>query len=105
MSADAWAPCPKCQHVSRQQAEEERKVYEDAYGKVPEEQYLELRAEVKKIEEERLAAGEEGNFRENYEIGLIDGKFMVNYRGFCTVCGFKIVYKVDDGKVVHNERS
>lgn len=84
MSADSWRRCPRCllrENEDKQAAEE--KVVE-SYGKVPAEEYEELRAE----------AGKKVSYEENlsayYELGITEaGEFYVNYSGQCQDCGFK----------------
>ena len=82
MSADNWAICPRCLGVDPKK----RKVLKDSYGKIPMEQYLEL------LEDNKEDDREKSTLREDYEIGIWDNNFMVEYRATCIVCGFTYKY-------------
>ncbi len=81
MSADNWAECPRCGGKSRH-----------AYGKVSEADYRKL------LEQPRET------LREDYEIGIYDGKFHIGYRGECCDlsghgfkgCGFKFTFEHEE---------
>lgn len=89
MSADNWAVCPRC--LKRAEAERdklERKV-QDAYGKLPKDEYLAL---VKKAEQPQKPL--DHTLREDYEQGTDeDGEYSVNYTCSCSKCGYAAQYK------------
>lgn len=79
MSADNWGVCPKCKRKASQEVE-------SSYGKVSEEQYLEL---INK----RVRTNQEETLREDYEIRTDkDGVFSVSYGCGCSKCGFSYEY-------------
>ena len=90
MSADNWAVCPRCRQ--RKQAEiDKRKAEIDAmYGKVPVEEFDQARRE---FETADWSAPE--TFREDWEIGTIDGEFYVRYKGSCRECNLRYEFKHD----------
>ena len=88
MSADNWAICPKCEANDEIELENEAKWLEENYGKVDADNWLAAR--------ERHHAHQnlptENTLREDYDIGVWDGEFHVNYRGRCTKCGYTLKY-------------
>lgn len=85
MSADNWAICPKC----KKDDDEKWKIHEErlatSYGKMPVDEYMKLRA-LKKEEPETT-------LREDYDIGLYDGSFYVDYSAKCSCCDFEFNFK------------
>ena len=85
MGADNWAICPKC--LARERADRERKKQkaQEAYGKVPIEEFERLRM----IAGERIELSP--TLREDYEIGTDSGgRFKVSYRAHCSICKLDI---------------
>lgn len=83
MSADNWTYCPKCQENARIKAAKAEAKLLESYGKIPINEYLKRMGEVNnppKLEE---------SFREDYEVGIIDGSLEISYRAWCNVCDFK----------------
>jgi len=94
MSANNWAVCPKCQahdELCVVLAEAEAK---SSYGIASPEEY-EARVLGAKKQRDALAQAEK-TLREDYELGLHEGKFYVSYRGDCTVCDFVHVFKHEE---------
>lgn len=90
MSADNWAKCPRC----LKQAADKKKAAEEAmqlgYGKVPQEEFLVLKAEA----DAPIAL--EDTLREDYEVGIWQYDFRLHYDASCEVCGFKFSYRYEE---------
>ena len=90
MSADNWTTCPRCEANAAKEKAALWQQAEKAYGKATEAEYLRLTRE----------AGEAfelpDSLREDYEIGLSDGKFYVDYRCQCGECGFEFRYRHEE---------
>lgn len=91
MSANNWAICPKC---NRQRVETIKRLdcsIVEAYGKLPQDKYLELVAA--RDNPPRL----QNTLREDYEIGMYDAeRFVVSYRAHCGACGFAFSFKHEE---------
>lgn len=90
MSADNWAICPKCHKTNEEKLSEN-------YGKLSKQEYDNLK---KELEE----SAERNTLREDYEIGICDGGFEVNYNGNCDKCGFKYKYNFEDATLKNKEQ-
>lgn len=94
MSADNWALCPSCggkENITTSALEVQVGL---AYGRVSAYEYSQL---LKLLEAERATKREpERTLREDYEIGIWDGRFHINYSGWCNECGFSYEYKLDE---------
>lgn len=97
MPADNWAICPRCKEKKEQAYDDLQDQVATDYGKVPADQYLEL---VKKAKE---PIEFENTLREDYEIGIWEGKFEIHYCAGCIECGFSHKFKHD--KQVYNVAS
>lgn len=87
MSADNWTICPKCKKlVEEKQRKLEEKVVK-SYGQIPAEEYMLL------LEKSKQPLKIESSLREDYDIGIDEDDFSVNYRSGCRVCGFSFNYK------------
>lgn len=80
MSADNWAVCPKC----KQELEYK---YKNAYGKLPEKEFLDLW-----VEYQLMLRGNSATLREDYEAYICNGVFEVSYYAKCEKCGFEFSY-------------
>jgi hypothetical protein len=78
MSADNWTICPKC------------KKEKDGKAKVSEEAYNHLKN--KTVNEIRYSTTSDYTFREDYEIGVYENEFTVDYNGSCSKCNFEYSY-------------
>jgi hypothetical protein len=78
MSANNYTICPKCK-ASRE------KTLSEAYGKVTPQEYEDL------LE----ASPECDDLREDWEVGIWKGKFIVDYRARCSACSFTFSYKYE----------
>jgi rubredoxin len=94
MSANNWAICPQCEQRKKKLEEEVKGLY----GQIPAEDYL------RKVEELKTQKKDQYTLREDYEIGIYQGRFNVNYRGSCEVCGFTYNYEYRD-KIQTEEQS
>lgn len=91
MSADNWTICPRCKIAHDKGVDLSIQAAASAYGKVPVEDYLALRAAAQNPLEQ------ETNFREDYELGVdFNGSFSVSYTGSCSKCGLKFSYKHEE---------
>lgn len=95
MSADNWAICPKCTEKALKNKVVASAKAKQAYGKVSADEYLEL------IKTANIEYEPEYTLREDYELGIFDGEFYVNYHGNCQICGFN--FKHSYKEVIKNE--
>lgn len=86
MSANNWTICPKCEAEESKNAKEFSKKVEEAYGKVPVNEYLKMR-------EQYIEPTLDSTLREDYEVGVWEGVFEVSYRCYCNICGYSFEYK------------
>lgn len=86
MGADNWAICPRCQERVRREIKAREQAAIDAYGRVPVDEWKALDNAAKIIPEP------EYQFREDYEIGVHEGQFSINYRGSCRVCDLSVSF-------------
>lgn len=84
MSADNWAKCPKCHKEEVDHVAAIKKLY----GKITLDEFEKRMAEAKA---EAVNTSEE-TLREDYEIGILEGKFYVIYSASCE-CGFAYKFK------------
>jgi hypothetical protein len=78
MSADSWEICPRC----LQQAQDKGIAdFKKTYGYTPPIDHIPIEPE------------DYRTFREDYEIGLYRGHFIVNYAGQCTVCKLRLDFR------------
>ena len=88
MSADNWTVCPRCQKAEEARRELRRKQVEDSYGQVPAAEYL---AAVERLTLEEQDGIKE-TLREDYDVGIDDGVFSVDYRASCSECKYEFSY-------------
>ncbi len=88
MSADNWTYCPKCRAEHDTALKKEQKRVADLYGKVDVAAFDAARAALKTLED----ATPEQTLREDYEIGIYNGVFSINYGAGCE-CGFRYEFK------------
>ena len=68
----------------------EKQQLKEAYGKIPVEEYLLLKAAV-----ETTPKNFEETLREDYEFYLSNGFLKISYCCGCKVCGYQFTYKKD----------
>lgn len=85
MSADRWTTCPKCD----KRRIDAIKAIEESYGKVSAKDYIMM---LNKVNND---CNTDSSLREDYEQGINDGVYSVNYRANCNKCGFKYNYKFE----------
>jgi hypothetical protein len=92
MSADNWADCPRCEKNREGAVEQFAAKVAYAYGKVPVDEFDEMRASL-----DRIRKGmPDPTFREDYEIyGAADGVVKVRYSGHCVECGLSLTFEHD----------
>jgi hypothetical protein len=90
MSADNWTICPKCKKEKDGKAEKLLQQVAISYGKVSEEMYNRLKN--KTVNEIRYSTTSDYTFREDYEIGVYENEFTVDYNGSCSKCNFEYSY-------------
>ena len=83
MSADNWTICPKCEKLEEEKLETLKSDAKSKYGKISEKEYLDL---ITRVEQ---AVELEDTLREDYAIGIVEGKLEIQYYGSCERCGFK----------------
>ncbi len=87
MSADRWSVCPLCEKVREAEMKKVADALVEQYGKLPRDKYLKLQAEAA-----QPAPDLEETVREDWEIGIYDGKFEVRYYASCNKCKFKFEF-------------
>lgn len=93
MSADNWGVCPKCNEKWEAETEAMSARVEEAYGKVPPEEYIRILSEYEA--RKTLDEMDTRELREDYELGINeDGLFYVIYSGDCS-CGFHFKYRYE----------
>lgn len=91
MSADNWTECPRCiARKERRNADLTQQV-KDAYGSMPLEEWLNLRDMTLRDIDEKV----DQTFREDWEIGVFNGEFFVQYKGFCGTCDLRYEFTYD----------
>lgn len=96
MSADNWAKCSKCIEMQEEINNLEISNLIKLYGKIDAEEFVNKMEELKFNHAENLLKLDNRTFREDYEIGVYDGYFEVDYRGYCDVCKSKYNYKFSE---------
>ncbi len=90
MSADNWTTCPKCAQIKTRESETALAKAKKMYGKVPADEYLKLVKDAETLSPAKQSAEE--TLREDYEIGVRDGVFIVSFGCSCFVCNFEFNY-------------
>lgn len=87
MSADNWAPCPRCIKRAESFKADLLEEMNTSYGRIPLAEFDALRQRAEAPVEEKRT------FREDYEIyGAVDGTIVVSYRGHCSECGLALEF-------------
>lgn len=89
MSADNWTVCPQCVARHNRYVEDAERNLQASYGKVTSEAFLDA---TKALEAMRTWSFEL-TLREDYELGIREGEFSVEYSAGCSTCGFGWSYK------------
>lgn len=89
MSADNYAVCPRCRDREQARLDELGRRAQEAYGKVPVDEFDELRREADQVLDlEKLST-----FREDYEFyGAETGEVVATYGGSCSECGLEVSF-------------
>jgi hypothetical protein len=88
VSADNWTHCPACLRKHEAKVAKAHSKADAAYAKAPIEEFDRLRELATKL----AAAPPEKSMREDYDIGIVEGWFSIDYRASCE-CGFSFNYK------------
>lgn len=97
MSANNWTQCPRCYVTNLTKAKELDKAASEAYGKVPVEQFDELRDKARSFREAIVTDDKfSSSLREDWDLGIHKGKFYVSYGASCSTCGFEFRYKHEE---------
>jgi hypothetical protein len=94
MSAVNWAVCPRCTANKEAEAAKLRASADAAYGKLGVDAWKEKDAAAKAAADDLPLT--ECTFREDYEIGVSEGFFSIDYRGVCSVCGLSHGFKHEE---------
>jgi ribosomal protein L37E len=98
MSADNWTTCPRCFKRALQDRRNQAQAADDAYGKVPPDEWMRLK------EESRMSVPVTDSLREDWEIGVENnGVFKVVYSCSCSVCGFGFDYRHEESAGVNDK--
>jgi hypothetical protein len=93
MGANNWGSCPRCAKRYAKAIADMNSELDTQYGKIPELEYRDkciMRDnQVKLMNEDRFC------LREDWEIGINDGKFSVSYSAGC-YCGFQFSFKHEE---------
>lgn len=83
MSAKNWSVCPRCRAAKIAEKVELATKARAAYGKIGEMSYRQM------VAESEQPIDHKETLREDYDIGVWGGKFIVSYQCCCEDCGFK----------------
>lgn len=92
MSADSWTTCPACEEAGRNDVSKyarAKKELDELYGKIPADDYAER---LRRLSSLPTREEEEETLREDFQIGIFNGEFTVEYGAHCTVCGWSFEY-------------
>jgi transcription elongation factor Elf1 len=87
MSADRWTKCPQCENNRKETLVE----IERSYGNESADLYRKM---IDRLNE--LKQGSDDTLKEDYEQGIDNGVYSVNYSAHCKKCGFKFDYKHEE---------
>lgn len=82
MRPDNWAICHRCKDKFDAEYRELEEKLKTAYGRVSEEEYLELKLKVSFVPDKPMSLAE------YYEIGIGGREFFCTYKANCEICGF-----------------
>jgi hypothetical protein len=94
MGADKYTECPKCLKKREVEFKKFETKHNESYGKVSRDTYLK---NIEKLNEmKRELDTPIKTVREDFEIGIYDGEFEVDYSSSCSKCDFAFTYKFGD---------
>ena len=82
----------------KKRSEISNKSFDDSYGKVSREEYQAIVDEIKK------PRNLEDTLREDYEQGIWDGKYFVDFSCNCQTCGWSYHFKYEDKNPLENKQ-
>lgn len=93
MGADRYSVCPRCQSRKDRQVISNNGRLQEAYGKLPLEEFDALRDEVEHFEAEPVPQA----LREDYEFEppVDDGVLVIRYKAFCGDCELSFTIEED----------
>jgi hypothetical protein len=87
MSAKNWSVCPKCVKLANAKTAQTIAEANKKYGTVSMDEFISL---VEKLSGKQHL---EETLREDYQLGVGNGTFQLNYHCHCDRCGFEFEYK------------
>jgi len=92
MSADNWTQCPRCLKRRAVEVENKQTQLDASYGKVPLDRFDSMRHELETLKTDKV----DETFREDWEIGVFNGEFFVQYKGSCGTCNLRYEFKYEE---------
>lgn len=99
MSADNWTNCHKCEEKAAEQWRRDKKKLDDSYGKIPAEEFLER---VQAFPKSPVCKAD--TLREDYDIGIHEGVFYVQYSARCEADGCSFEHSFEHKEPVEEEK-
>ncbi len=90
--ADRWSTCPRCEARRVEDLAKRGAELSAACGKVTADEYEAMKRTFAAFSNARCSPE---TFREDYEIGLHNGEFTVDYHGKCEDCGLTHTFKIN----------
>lgn len=90
MSADNWGKCPKCKQLKEAEQVKAKADADASYGRIPAAEWTKLNRKANE------PVKFDDTLREDYETGIYNGVFSVDYHGSCDRCGFKFSFKHEE---------
>lgn len=99
MAANNWTECPECKRRIKESISNFKDELEKLYGKISMSEYHAKLLELKHREIE--SNGTRETVREDYEIGLVNGRLIIDYAAKCTAlgCNFLKTFKYNGEKI------
>jgi hypothetical protein len=88
VSADRWTACPRCQADHDAEVTKARQAADAAYGTASIDEFDRLREKAT-----AMAGPIDNTLREDYDIGIDEGTFYVDFRAACVACDFRFAFK------------
>ena len=92
MSADNWTTCPKCYANKIKEISKKKDELHKLYGKISPDEFIDKKLEFDNFNNYDM----DNNFREDYDIGFVNNKYIIHYKGKCQYCGYKYEYEYDE---------
>lgn len=102
MPANNWTRCPKCDARKETEIAQFEGELKSLYGVISIDEYKQKESSLSELKD-KLEDEDELNclsLREDYELGILDGKFDIIYKASCTECEFEYIYKFSDDNLL-----